>query len=179
MALCHCLILVRNSKIMFFVQATPHTVCSSTFWKSPSSQSKTQIQKHDARKRKSPWTLREALVTPQLTFFPPSSFVSCWWINRLNNDCTDAPGSIHFQSMLLLPKLLWKHPTGPGEPGKLLSGAHRQHRSIQNRGKQIMGREKMACGFLTRPWNHKFSVIPLLLETHGVSVFLLILLENL
>lgn len=138
---------------------------------------KNSNSKARCEKEKKPLDLERPLVTPQLTFFPPSSFVSCWWMNHLNNDFTDAPGSIHFQSMLLLPKLL--HPTGPGEPGKLLSGAYRQHRSIQNRGKQIMGREKMACGFLTRPWNHKFSVMPLLLETHGVSVFLLILLENL
>lgn len=69
-------------------------------------------------------------------------------MNRLNDDTADAPESIHPLSTLLLPKLL--HPTGPGEPGKLLSGAHGQHKSTQSNGKQVMRREGVACGFPTR-----------------------------
>lgn len=55
-------------------------------------------------------------------------------MNRHNNDSADAPGSIHPLSMLL-PKLLC-----PGEPRKLLSGAHRQHRGTQSSAKLVMRR---------------------------------------
>lgn len=84
-------------------------------------------------------------------------------MNCHNNDSADAPGSIHLLSMLL-PKLL-----GPGEPGKLHSGAHRQHRSTQSSAKLVMRREGLACGFPTTSQDHKFSFLSLLLETHDVS----------
>lgn len=58
---------------------------------------------------------------------------------------------------------------GPGEPGKLLSGAHRQHRSTQSSAKLVMRREGLACGFPTKSQDHEFSFLSLLLETDDVS----------
>lgn len=125
---------------------------------------KNSKSKAECEKEKKPLDLERS----SHSFLPPSCFVSCWWMNHLNDVFTGSPGSIHFPgSMLLFPKLL--HLTSPGGTGKLISGAHGQHRSIQDSGKLIVGRETTACGFLTRSWDHQFSVMLLLLETQDVS----------